>query len=125
MLENQIITSSGFVSGVITAIQEMGEKSDPFLSKCGNNPLFYLYEAVKIKEVLAMLVNRLKYERKRKGLKQCTLASKVDVHPSILSLIENGIWNPAEKLKKKLAVALGCKVRDIFPKTPIVTDITR
>ena len=70
-----------------------------------------------------MVLNRLRFERKRKRIKQYVLASKVNVHPSVISLVENGLLEPKDKLKKKLARALDCKVSKLFPKSAIATRV--
>lgn len=61
-----------------------------------------------------MLKNRVKAEREKRGLKQYRLASRVRVHPCIISSIEHGLV-PNKKLKRKLAKALDCEISDLFP----------
>lgn len=70
-----------------------------------------------------MVLNRVAFYRKKKGIKQYVLASKVNVHPSVISLVENGLLEPKDKLKRKLARALDCKVSDLFPKSAIATKL--
>ena len=60
--------------------------------------------------------NKIKVKRWELGLKQYQVASKVNISPPTLSLIEAGRYSPSEKLKSKLAKVLGCKsVTEIFP----------
>lgn len=70
-----------------------------------------------------MIPNRVRFQRKKKGIKQYVLASQVNVHPSIISLVENGILEPNEKLKRKLAKALNCEVSKLFSKVTIATRL--
>ena len=51
---------------------------------------------------------------KEEGLKQKEYAKLVGDHPSIVSRIVNGIWNPDERRKIKYAKALGRKPEEIF-----------
>lgn len=64
----------------------------------------------------SMLENRVRAERQKKGLQQYRLASRVGVHPSVISLVENERLKPDDKLKDKLAKALDCEVLELFPK---------
>ena len=66
-----------------------------------------------------MVLNRVAFYRKKRHIKQFLLAGKVNVHPSVISLIENGFLEPKNKLKRKLARALDCKVSDLFPESAI------
>lgn len=72
-----------------------------------------------------MLQNYLKVKRWERGIKQYQLASRVNVPPPIISLIENGHLDPDDRLKFKIAKALKCKSgKEIFP-TPSSKDISR
>lgn len=63
-----------------------------------------------------MLRNQVRIKRWEQGLKQYQLASRVNVPPPVISLIENGHLDPDDKLKFKIAKALDCKsVEEIFP----------
>lgn len=62
-----------------------------------------------------MTRNRVKVKRWELGMRQYELASKVNIAPPTLSLIEAGRYNPSEKLKSKLAKILRCNVEEIFP----------
>lgn len=53
------------------------------------------------------MVSELKILRIRKGIKAYELASKVGIHPSKLSLIENGRIQPDPQLFRQLKEALG------------------
>lgn len=68
-----------------------------------------------------MILNGVQIERKKKRIKQYVLASKVNVHPSVISLVETGKLEADKKLKRKLAKALDCKVSDLFPESAIAT----
>ena len=50
-----------------------------------------------------------------KGLTQWDIAIKTGISQPTLSLFERGYKIPKEDEKKRIAKALGCKVRDVFP----------
>jgi len=51
---------------------------------------------------------------KEKNMTQRQLAEKVGIHESEISLIVNRGMEPDESKKKKIARALGVKIKDIF-----------
>ncbi len=53
--------------------------------------------------------------RRLAGLKQYELAEKVGLSDKYIQLIESGERKPSLKTVYKIAVALGVKVKDIFP----------
>jgi len=65
---------------------------------------------------------RIKQIRELRGIKQCTLAVKLNMEPSNLTRIENGYQFPKEENLVKIADTLGVEVRDLFDFAP---DITR
>ncbi len=60
-------------------------------------------------------MNRVRAMRKKKGIKQYQLASKVGKYSPLISMIENHGYIPDEDMKKRLARALGCKVSELWP----------
>ncbi len=61
------------------------------------------------------LGNRIQKLRKKTGLKQHELAEKVGVSAKYIQYIEAGTRQPSLKTLYKIAIALGVKVKDIFP----------
>lgn len=57
----------------------------------------------------------LKEARFFKGLNQWDVSIKTGIPQSKLSLIERGYVIPREDEKKKIAKALNCQVKEIFP----------
>ena len=60
------------------------------------------------------LVNRLREQRKARGLTQAQLATAVLVSRKTINTIENGVFVPSTTLALKLAVELGCEVEELF-----------
>jgi len=61
-------------------------------------------------------MNRLKETRKRKGVSQIALYAKTGIWPSILSYVERGYLPPTEAQQEKIAVALGVRKSQLFPR---------
>ena len=60
------------------------------------------------------LVNRLREQRKTRGLTQAELAAAVLVSRKTINTIENGIFVPSTTLALKLSAELGCSVEELF-----------
>ena len=60
------------------------------------------------------LVNRLREQRKARGLTQAQLATAVLVSRKTINTIENGVFVPSTTLALKLAAELGCEVGELF-----------
>ena len=60
------------------------------------------------------LVNRLREQRKARGLTQAQLAAAVLVSRKTINTIENGVFVPSTTLALRLAGELGCKVEELF-----------
>ena len=60
------------------------------------------------------LVNRLREQRKARGLTQAQLAAAVLVSRKTINTIENGVFVPSTTLALKLAAELGCEVEELF-----------
>ena len=60
--------------------------------------------------------NNVKVKRWKAGIRQYELAQKIKIPPPVLSEIENGIRDPSEEQKVKLAKSLGCSMRELFPR---------
>ena len=60
------------------------------------------------------LVNRLREQRKARGLTQAQLAAAVLVSRKTINTIENGVFVPSTTLALRLAGELGCKVEVLF-----------
>ena len=52
--------------------------------------------------------------RQKKGLTQEQASKILDISSDYLSMLENKIRNPSDKLKKKMAKLYGVSVTDIF-----------
>ena len=52
--------------------------------------------------------------RQKKGLTQEQASKILDISSDYLSMLENNIRNPSDKLKKKMAKLYGVSVTDIF-----------
>ena len=61
------------------------------------------------------IMNRLKKFRKERGLSQLRLAYLTGINPPDISRIENGWLKPYPGWRKRLARALGCKEKELFP----------
>jgi len=59
--------------------------------------------------------NRLRVLRAERRLTQMLLSRKSRVSTSRISLIENGLVDPASKERERLASALGVQVDEAFP----------
>ena len=59
------------------------------------------------------MLTRLKLERQKRGLKSKEPAGKVGVHPSYITLMENG-REPSKVVKKKIARVLRLPVKAIW-----------
>lgn len=70
-----------------------------------------------------MILNRVAFRRKKKGIKQYVLANQINAPQSLLSCIEAGKVEPTEEVKKKLAKVLGCRVSQLFEKSVIATRL--
>lgn len=57
----------------------------------------------------------LRMVRLRKGLTQWDVSVKTAIPQTTISLYENGYKVPKDEDRKKLAKALGCKTKEIFP----------
>ena len=74
------------------------------------------------------MIENLRTIRKKLGLRQVDLALKAGCGVSMIWLIENGYANRVSgNLKRKIALALGHRVEDIFPEaaTPVISKKTR
>ena len=60
------------------------------------------------------LVNRLREQRKARGLTQAQLAAAVLVSRKTINTIENGVFVPSTTLALKIASELGCNVEELF-----------
>ena len=60
------------------------------------------------------LVNRLREQRRTRGLTQAALAAAVLVSRKTITTIENGVFVPSTTLALKLASELGCNVDELF-----------
>ena len=60
------------------------------------------------------LVNRLREQRKARGLTQAQLATAVLVSRKTINTIENGVFVPSTTLALKLAAELDCEVEELF-----------
>ncbi len=60
-------------------------------------------------------MNRLKVIRAEKRMTQFILGVDTGFIPSGVSMIENGLVEPREDEKKRLAQALGVRIEEIFP----------
>jgi predicted transcriptional regulator/DNA-binding XRE family transcriptional regulator len=67
---------------------------------------------------LAMFGQRLRHQRRARGLTLADLGAKVGRTPSVLSLIENGKREPRLSLVEQLAAALGVDVSELLKKQP-------
>lgn len=62
-------------------------------------------------------MNKVKQIRIEKGLRQLDLAKKADISLPWLWALENSFQQRISKeVKGRVAVALGCKYEDLFPK---------
>ncbi len=57
---------------------------------------------------------RIKELRERAGLKQFELAEKLEMEPTNLSKIENGVFIPREEKLYKIANSLNVEIKDLF-----------
>ena len=62
----------------------------------------------------AVLGNRLKDLRTRRGLTQAELAEQVGVSRKTINTVENGVFTPSATLALLLARALGVTVEEAF-----------
>ena len=60
-------------------------------------------------------MNNLRKLRRSKDVSQYELARATGVSQPLISLIEQGFWQPNGEMKRKIARALGFQVREIFP----------
>lgn len=60
-------------------------------------------------------MKNLKIQRAVKGYTQFDVFLKTGIAQSRLSLIENSYVLPKEDVKQRLAKALNCQIKDIFP----------
>lgn len=60
--------------------------------------------------------SKLRQKRVLKGLSQYELRALTGIHPSKISLMENGFIKPREDEIKRLAEALGVNEDDLFPR---------
>ena len=72
------------------------------------------------------MVENLRSIRKKLGLRQIDLAIKAGCGVSTVWLVENGYANRiSENLKRKIALALGHGVEDIFPESKAPKDFRK
>ena len=64
------------------------------------------------------MLSNLRRERILRQLSLYDVRERTGISVSKLSLIERGIEPPNEEDKKRLALALGVRVQDLFPLTP-------
>lgn len=57
---------------------------------------------------------RIKELRESKGIKQFELAEKIDIEPTNLSKIENGVYLPREDKLFKIANVLEIEIKELF-----------
>ncbi len=57
---------------------------------------------------------RIKELREAQNIKQFELAEKLDIEPTNLSKIENGVYLPREDKLKKIAYVLNVEIKDLF-----------
>ena len=60
------------------------------------------------------LGNRLRELREAKGLTQAQLADAIGMSRKTVNTVENGVFIPSTVVALKLAVALDCRVEDLF-----------
>ena len=60
------------------------------------------------------LQDRMKRLREVRGISQKEFASKIGVHPSLISNLESGKRNPSMQTLSKIAKALGVTVSQLF-----------
>jgi transcriptional regulator with XRE-family HTH domain len=60
-------------------------------------------------------MNSLKETRTKKGLSQLALAKLTNITPTDISRIENGWLRPYPGWRKRLAMALKCSEKKLFP----------
>jgi len=66
------------------------------------------------------MANRLKLLRTIKGKTQVELALEVGFSQTMISFFENGVCEPSEAEKERLAGSLGASVDDIFGPADVV-----
>lgn len=72
------------------------------------------------------MVENLRTIRKKLGFRQVDLALKAGCGVSMIWLIENGYANRVSgNLKRKIALALGHRVQDIFPESKAPKDFRK
>lgn len=59
------------------------------------------------------MLTRLKLERQKRGLKSKELAKRVSVHPSYITLMENG-REPSKEIKKRIAKVMRLPVKTLW-----------
>ena len=64
-------------------------------------------------------MNNIKEVIREKGIKQTYICHKLDIHPSVLSLIINGKRKPNQKRLKDLARILNVSIKDLYPDVKI------
>ena len=57
---------------------------------------------------------RIKELREAQNIKQFELAEKLDIEPTNLSKIENGVYLPREDKLRKIASVLNVEIKDLF-----------
>ena len=57
---------------------------------------------------------RIREIRISKNIRQCELAEKIDIEPTNLSKIENGVYLPREDKLNKIIEVLGVELKDLF-----------
>lgn len=68
----------------------------------------------KMGELSKNIGKRIKKIRESRGIKQCSLAEKLNMEPSNLTRIESGYQFPKEENLQKIAENLDVKVKDLF-----------
>lgn len=63
-------------------------------------------------------MNHLKEIRTGKGLAQAGLAVQAEVSPTVIANIERWGYKPTERVREKIARALGVTLADIWPPDP-------
>jgi DNA-binding XRE family transcriptional regulator len=61
------------------------------------------------------LQNKVRLFRERYGWPQAKLSSLAEVDRSLISIIEHHNYQPSDRIKRKIAAALGVTVAEVWP----------